>query len=81
MVDIRRVFIRRHHFLESASVAWLAPIGGAENGLQWVFDVTMNEDQTTNRKEHGPQNTAPYRRRLARLCIAEILVYKTEILP
>ena len=81
MVDIRRVFIRRHHLLESASVAWLAPIGGAENGLHGVLDVTMNEDQTRNRKAHGPQNTAPYRRRLARLYIAEILVYKAEILP
>ena len=35
---------------------------GVENGLHWVLDVTMNEDQARNRKDHGPQNLALLRR-------------------
>src|SRR3954454_10844152 len=35
---------------------------GIENGLHWVLDVTMNEDQARNRKDHGPQNIARLRR-------------------
>jgi hypothetical protein len=33
-----------------------------ENGLHWVLDVTMNEDQARNRKDHGPENIAILRR-------------------
>ncbi|MDQ2741327.1 MAG: ISAs1 family transposase [Chloroflexota bacterium] len=33
-----------------------------ENGLHWVLDVTMNEDQARNHKDHGPQNIALLRR-------------------
>jgi len=33
-----------------------------ENGLHWVLDVTMNEDQARNCKDHGPQNIALLRR-------------------
>ncbi len=43
---------------------------GIENSLHWVLDVTMNEDQTRNRKDHGPGNLAMLRRmamNLARL--------------
>lgn len=43
---------------------------GIENTLHWVLDVTMNEDQTRNRKDNGPQNLALLRRlalNLARL--------------
>ena len=43
---------------------------GIENSLHWVLDVTMNEDQTRNRKDHGPENLAMLRRlalNLARL--------------
>lgn len=43
---------------------------GIENSLHWVLDVTMNEDQTRNRKDNGPQNLALLRRlalNLARL--------------
>jgi len=29
---------------------------GIENGLHWVLDVTMNEDQMRNRKDNGPEN-------------------------
>ena len=41
-----------------------------ENSLHWVLDVTMNEDQSRNRKDHGPENLAMLRRlalNLARL--------------
>ena len=41
-----------------------------ENGLHWVLDVVMNEDQARNRKDHGPENLALLRRfalNLARL--------------
>lgn len=33
-----------------------------ENGLHWVLDVTMGEDQARNRKDHGPENIALLRR-------------------
>jgi len=33
-----------------------------ENNLHWVLDVTMNEDQARNRKDHGPENIALLRR-------------------
>ena len=33
-----------------------------ENGLHWVLDVTMNEDQWRNRKDNGPENLALLRR-------------------
>ena len=33
-----------------------------ENGLHWVLDVTMNEDQARNRRGHGPQNISLLRR-------------------
>jgi predicted transposase YbfD/YdcC len=35
---------------------------GVENSLHWVLDVTMNEDQTRNRLDNGPQNLALLRR-------------------
>jgi predicted transposase YbfD/YdcC len=41
-----------------------------ENGLHWVLDVVMSEDQARNRKHHGPENLAVLRRlalNLARL--------------
>lgn len=33
-----------------------------ENGLHWVLDVVMDEDQARNRKDHGPQNLALLRK-------------------
>jgi predicted transposase YbfD/YdcC len=33
-----------------------------ENGLHWVLDVVLNEDQARNRKDHGPENIALLRR-------------------
>jgi len=35
---------------------------GIENSLHWVLDVTMNEDQARNRKDHSPENLALLRR-------------------
>ncbi|MGH6838885.1 MAG: ISAs1-like element ISAzs12 family transposase, partial [Methylocella sp.] len=31
---------------------------GIENPRHWVLDVTMNEDQTRNRLDNGPENLA-----------------------
>ncbi len=33
-----------------------------ENGLHWVLDVALAEDQARNRKDHGPENLALLRR-------------------
>jgi len=44
-------------FGEVARAHW-----GVENGLHWVLDVTMNEDQARNHEDHGPQNIALLRR-------------------
>lgn len=33
-----------------------------ENGLHWVLDVVLNEDQARNRKDHGPENLATLKR-------------------
>lgn len=35
---------------------------GVENGLHWVLDVVMDEDQARNRRDHGPENLALLRR-------------------
>ncbi len=42
-----------------------------ENGLHWVLDVTMNEDRSRNRKDHGPQNLALLRRWALNACKLE----------
>ena len=44
-------------FGEVARAHW-----GVENGLHWVLDVTMNEDQARSHKDNGPQNMALLRR-------------------
>ena len=44
-------------FTEVARAHW-----GIENGLHWVLDVTMNEDQARNRKDNGPENISLLRR-------------------
>jgi predicted transposase YbfD/YdcC len=33
-----------------------------ENGLHWVLDVALDEDQARNRRDHGPENLALLRR-------------------
>lgn len=35
---------------------------GVENGLHWVLDVVLDEDQARNRRDHGPENLALLRR-------------------
>jgi predicted transposase YbfD/YdcC len=44
---------------------------GIENGLHWVLDVTMNEDQMRNRKDNGPENLALLRRLALNLAALE----------
>jgi len=44
---------------------------GIENGLHWVLDVTMNEDQSRSRKDNGPQNLALLRRWALNACKLE----------
>ena len=43
-------------FVDVASAHW-----AVENSLHWVLDVTMNEDQTRNRLDNGPNNLAVLR--------------------
>ena len=38
-------------FAEAAREHW-----GVENGLHWILDVTMDEDQARNRCDNGPEN-------------------------
>jgi predicted transposase YbfD/YdcC len=44
-------------FAQVARAHW-----GVENGLHWVLDVTMNEDQARHCKDYGPENIALLRR-------------------
>jgi predicted transposase YbfD/YdcC len=44
---------------------------GIENSLHWVLDVTMNEDQSRNRKDHAAQNLALLRRWALNTCKLE----------
>jgi predicted transposase YbfD/YdcC len=44
---------------------------GIENRLHWVLDVTMNEDQSRSRLDHGPQNLALLRRWAINACKLE----------
>ena len=44
-------------FGEVARAHW-----GVENSLHWVLDITMNEDQARNHKDHGPRTIALLRR-------------------
>ena len=45
---------------------------GIENGLHWVLDVMMNEDQSRSRKDNGPQNLALLRRWALNACKLEV---------
>ena len=52
-----RAPLTAHRFHEVVRHHW-----GIENSLHWVLDVTMNEDQSRNRKDHSPENLALLRR-------------------
>ena len=54
---LRRSFDRAHRYHKVVRHHW-----GIENSLHWVLDVTMNEDQSRNRKDHSPENLALLRR-------------------
>ena len=49
--------LNAERFGEVARAHW-----SIENGLHWVLDATMNEDQARNRKDHRPKNIAMLRR-------------------
>ena len=55
-------------FCERPEVKFLRP---THHSLHWVLDVTMNEDQSRNRKDHGPQNLALLRRWALNACKLE----------
>jgi hypothetical protein len=48
-----------YRFHRPASPRWRAPTGGIENGLHWVLDVNMNEDQSRAPMNHAPRDYAP----------------------
>jgi predicted transposase YbfD/YdcC len=57
-----RYFLMSQAFSPERFLAIVRAHWGIENGLHWVLDVTMNEDQMRNRKDHGPENLALLRR-------------------
>ena len=57
-----RYFLMSQAFTPERFAAIVRAHWGIENGLHWVLDVTMNEDQMRNRKDHGPANLALLRR-------------------
>jgi predicted transposase YbfD/YdcC len=58
----------RHYHVSSRALAPDAYLAAArahwaiENSLHWVLDVTFDEDQARNRKDHGPENLATLRK-------------------
>jgi predicted transposase YbfD/YdcC len=63
-----RTSTQRRYYLSSArmhAVQFAAAVRAhwrIENSLHWVLDVTMDEDQARNRRDHGPENLALLRR-------------------
>ena len=57
-----RYFLMSQAFPPERFLATVRAHWGIENGLHWVLDVTMNEDQMRHRKDHGPENLALLRR-------------------
>jgi predicted transposase YbfD/YdcC len=57
-----RYFLMSQAYPPERFLAHVRAHWGIENGLHWVLDVTMNEDQLRNRKDHGPENLALLRR-------------------
>ena len=66
-----RYFLMSQAFSPERFAAIVRAHWGIENGLHWVLDVTMNEDQMRHRKslpsgydprDHGPENLALLRR-------------------
>ena len=57
-----RYYLLSHAFTPKRLNAIVRSHWGIENGLHWVLDVIMDEDQARNRKDHGPQNLALLRK-------------------
>ncbi len=57
-----RYFLLSQAFSAERFAAIVRAHWGIENGLHWVLDVTLNEDQLRHRKGHGPENQALLRR-------------------
>ena len=57
-----RYFLLSQVFSAARFAAIVRAHWGIENGLHWVLDVTLNEDQLRHRKGHGPENLALLRR-------------------
>ena len=57
-----RYFLLSQAFSPERFAAIVRAHWGIENGLHWVLDVTLNEDQMRHRKGHGPENLALLRR-------------------
>ena len=57
-----RYFLMSQAFSPERFAAIVRAHWGIENGLHWVLDVTLNEDQMRHRKGHGPENLALLRR-------------------
>jgi predicted transposase YbfD/YdcC len=57
-----RYFLLSQAFSADRFAAIVRAHWGIENGLHWVLDVTLNEDQMRHRKGHGPENLALLRR-------------------
>ena len=57
-----RYFLLSRAFSAARFAAIVRAHWSIENGLHWVLDVTLNEDQQRHRKGHGPENLALLRR-------------------
>jgi predicted transposase YbfD/YdcC len=57
-----RCYLLSHAFAPERFNTIVRSHWGIENGLHWVLDVIMDEDQARNRRDHGPQNLALLRK-------------------
>jgi predicted transposase YbfD/YdcC len=57
-----RTFLLSKRFAADRLLAIVRAHWSIENTLHWTLDVTLDEDQARNRKDHGPANLAVLRR-------------------
>ena len=58
----RRFFVASRHFSATEALAVARAHWDIENGLHWVLDVVMREDDSRARRDHAPDNLAILRR-------------------
>ena len=58
----RRLFLASRKFSAAEALAVARAHWGIENGLHWVLDVVLREDDHRARKDHAPDNLAILRR-------------------